>query len=117
MDIIIVAVILVLVFFGLRSTKKHMKGEGECCGGGSGEPAPKKKKLEHVIAEKTVIVDGMTCDHCKNRVERCINDIPGAAGRVNLKKKEAAVSMEREISDEEIRTAIEKAGYTVVEIR
>lgn len=41
----------------------------------------------------------------------------GAAAKVNLKKKQAVVSMEKEISDVEIRGAIEKAGYEVVSIQ
>lgn len=59
----------------------------------------------------------MTCDHCKNRVEKSINDIDGAAAKVNLKKKEAIVSLEKDVSDEQILAAVEKAGYTVVSIR
>lgn len=55
----------------------------------------------------------MSCENCKARVERYINDIEGAVGKVNLKKKELLVSMEREVSDEEIKAAIEKAGYIV----
>lgn len=114
-NVIIIGIIAVLILIGIRSGVKHFKGEGGCCGGGS-TVKTKRKKLKKVIAQKTVIIEGMTCDHCKNRVERCINDIGGAAARVKLSKKEAVVSMEKEISDEQIRTAIEKAGYEVVEI-
>ena len=115
-DIIIVAVIVILVFVGIRSTVKHFKGEGGCCGG-SAPVKKQRKKLKTVSAQKVVIIEGMTCDHCKNRVEKSINEIDGAAAKVKLKKKEAIVSMEKEIGDEIIRTAIEKAGYEVVEIR
>lgn len=116
-DFIIIIIILVLVIAGLQSCKKHFSGQGGCCGGGS-VPTPKqKKKLKNVISKKTLIVEGMTCDHCKNRVEKSINAIDGAAAKVNLKKKEAVVSLETEIADEVIRSAVEKAGYKVVEIR
>lgn len=116
-NIIIIAIIVVLLFFGLRSTRKHMKGQGECCGGGSTAAVVPEKKLEKVIATKTVIVDGMTCDHCKGWVEKAVNAIDGASCKVNLNKREAIVSMEKEISDEVIRAAIKNAGYRVVEIR
>lgn len=46
-----------------------------------------------------------------------MNEIDGAAANVNLKKKQAIVSLERNISDEQIRSVIEKAGYKVVDIR
>ncbi len=112
-NFIIFAIIAVLVLVGVNSMIKHFKGEGGCCGGGSTYVS--KKRLKNVMAKKTFIVEGMTCENCKARVERYINDIDGAVGKVNLKKKELLVSMEREVSDEEIKAAIGKAGYTVVE--
>lgn len=116
-NIIILGIITVLVLIGVRSSIKHFRGEGGCCGGSSTPVKKQRKKLKNVKAKKTVIVGGMTCEHCRNRVEKCINEIDGAAAKVNLNKKEAVVSMEKEISDEIIRAAIEKAGYEVVEIR
>lgn len=115
-DIIIIGIVAVIILVGIIYTVKHFKGESSCCGGGS-TVKTKKKKLKNVIAKKTVIVEGMTCDRCKNRVEEVINDISGAAAIVNLKKKEAIVSLEKDISDEQIKVAIERAGYEVVEIR
>lgn len=32
-DIIIIAIVAVLILIGIRSGKKHFKGEGGCCGG------------------------------------------------------------------------------------
>lgn len=116
-DIIILGVLAVAVVFGIRSGAKHFKGEGGCCGGGSTPVKKQKKKLEHVITKRTVTVEGMVCENCKNRVEKCINEIEGAAAKVNLSKKEAVVSMEKEISDEQILETIKKAGYQVTSIR
>ena len=116
-NLIIIAVVAVLLIIGLRSTKKHLKGQGQCCGGGSSATVVPEKKLDNIIAVKTVIVDGMTCDHCKGWVEKAVNNIEGASCKVNLNKKEAVVSMDREISDDVIRAAIKNAGYIVVEIR
>ena len=113
-DIIILGVLAIAVIFGIRSGAKHFKGEGGCCGGGSSPVKKQRKKLKHVIAKRTVIVEGMVCEHCKNRVEKCINEIEGAAAKVNLSRKEAVISMEKEISEEQIREAIEKAGYQVI---
>lgn len=115
-DIIIIAILAVVMLVGLRSTIKHFKGEGGCCGGGSSVKV-KKKKLKKVIAQKTIIIEGMTCEHCKSRVERFLNEMSGVSATVNLKKKQAVVAMEREISDDEFRTLIEKAGYEVVEVQ
>ena len=115
-NIIIIGILVVILFVAGRSCVKRLKGETSCCGGGPSEKV-KRKKLKNVIATKTFIVKVMMCDSCKNRVERCINNIDGAAARVNLGKKEAVISLAREISDEELKAAIEGVGYEIVEIR
>lgn len=114
-NLIIIVIIVVVLLVGFNSTRKHFKGQGDCCGGGGTYVS--KKKLEKVVAKKTFIVEGMTCENCKARVERTINDMDGLAAKVNLKKKEAVVSMDREVADDVIKAAIEKAGYEVVAIR
>lgn len=116
-DIIIIAVLAVLFAFGIRAIIKHFKHESSCCGGGSQAAKVPEKKLENIIGTKTLRVDGMTCDHCKGWVEKAINEIDGASAKVNLKTKEAVVSMAREISAEELVAAVKKAGYRVVEIK
>ena len=113
-NIIIIAIIVIFVLIGIRSSIKHFKGQGGCCGGSS--TPVKKKKLKNVIAKKTLIIEGMTCENCKNRVERCINDLEGAAAVVNLRQKKAVVSLAANISDDQLRAVVEKAGYRVAEI-
>jgi len=108
---IIIGVILVFLIIGVIYTVKHFKGQGGCCGGGGYKA--KKKKLTKIIYKKTFRVNGMHCEHCKNRVEETVNDIKGVSGKVNLKKGELTVSYAEEVSDDIIKTKIERAGYTV----
>lgn len=115
-NIIIIGIVIIMMLIGVRSTIKHFKGESSCCGGGSSEKVT-KKKLKNVIGKKVVTIDGMTCEHCKNRVERVLNDLDGVSARVNLNKKEAVVSFEKETEDDVLRNVIEKAGYTVTGIK
>lgn len=115
-NIIIIGIVVVLIGIGVYSGRKHFKGQGGCCGGGA--PIPEQnKKLENIVAQKTVVIEGMTCSHCKNWVEKSINGIEGAAAKVNLQKKEAVVSLAGDVSDDQIRAAVQKAGYKVIEIR
>lgn len=116
-DIIIIAVLVILLAVGVRAIIKHFKHESSCCGGGSQATPVPEKKLDTVIATKILRVDGMTCDHCKGWVEKAINEIDGASAKVNLKTKEAVVSLAREVSNEELTAAVKKAGYRVVEIK
>ncbi|MDO4523462.1 MAG: heavy metal-associated domain-containing protein [Eubacteriales bacterium] len=115
---IILAIIAVIAFFGVRSSLKHVKGEGGCCGGGGGSIDEESVRLEHPVVErKTLIIDGMHCDHCKNAVMRQLQRVDGVSARVNLKKKTALVEMDREVPDEELIMAVERAGYSVSDIK
>lgn len=113
---IIISILIIVIFIGLRSSVKHFKGQGGCCGGGS-EVRIKPKKLKHVTAQVTVGIEGMTCEHCRNRVESRLNELDGVSARVDLKKKTAVISMEKEVSEERIRKVIENAGYQVASLK
>jgi len=110
-DGIIIAILVVALFLGIRSTVKHFARKGGCCS--SADYKPKRKKLSKVLYQKTFKVEGMHCEHCKARVEEIVNDIKGTAGSVNLKKGELTVSYEEDVSDELIRGKLEWVGYTL----
>ena len=114
-DIIILLIILIILILAVKGTIKHFKGQGACCGGGNkGLIQIEEKTLKHPkIGEKT---SGMHCKHCAENVTRAINKIDGATAKVNLQKSQAIVSYDHEISDDDIRNAVKKAGYEVVKI-
>ena len=64
---------------------------------------------------KTVIIDGMRCSHCSGRVQQALNSLPGVNAEINLDKKCAVVT--GSVDNEEIKKAVENAGYKVVEIK
>ncbi len=111
-DFIIIGILVIVIGIGVVYTIKNSKNKKGCCG--SSGTYISKKKLKKVIATKTFTVEGMMCENCEARVLRYVNDIEGAVGKVNLKKKELVVSMEREVSDDEIIAAVTKAGYQVI---
>lgn len=108
---VIVIIITILIAVAVRSTARHLKRKGGCCGGG--DYKPRKKKLPNVIYEKRFQVEGMHCERCKNRVEEVVNDMAGVVGKVNLQKGELVVSYAEQVGDKRIASRIEKAGYTV----
>ncbi len=114
--IIILAVLVIIVVFAIRGSRKHFGGEGGCCGGGSSTVEDVKELEGKKLGEKIVRIDGMHCDNCKNRVQRALNRVDGASAKVNLKKKEAVVSYDRPVSDEDLKRAVENEDYTVVSI-
>ena len=116
MENVIILGILLVSLLGAIVTLIRRAGRRGCCGS-SGDYKPRKKKLKNVIDTKVFVVDGMHCEKCAGRVTEAVNDIPGAAGVVNLKKGIVTVSYEREVPDGQIRAAIERVGYTVKEVR
>ncbi|BCN32181.1 heavy metal translocating P-type ATPase [Anaeromicropila herbilytica] len=63
--------------------------------------------------KKVMKINGMHCDHCKANAEKALNAIDGVNAQVNLKKKEAVISFDQEVSDEVLTKAITDAGYEV----
>ena len=120
-NVIIVLILVILLSFAVKSSIRHFKGEGACCGGGSGTvktKKPKKKKLDGpVVAKRTVEISGMHCQNCANSVTRALNGIDGVAARVNLHANRAEVLMDRMVDENELKHAVEEAGYGVVDIK
>lgn len=111
-DIVIIGIVVVLLILAACSGIKHFRGEGGCCGGGTYKA--RKKKLKAVAVKKMYQVNGMSCQHCVNRVMEAVNDIEHASAVVDLKKGRVTVLMEQPVEDAVIIRAIEKGGYTVV---
>lgn len=115
-NIIVVAILAVILVFAVRSSVKHFRGEGGCCGG-SKVPKAKPKKLNGPkVAEKIIHIEGMHCENCKNRIEKTLNQMDGVAAKVDLGKKIARVSLEKHVADEVLKNAIEKQDFKVTGI-
>ena len=108
---IIIGIVIAVVAVGILSAIKHFRGQGGCCGGG--DYRPKRKKLKGIRYQKTFRVEGMHCEHCKRRIEEAVNDLRGAAGRVDLKRGMLTVSYAEEVADEVILQKIERIGYRI----
>lgn len=70
------------------------------------------------MVEKTLIVEGMTCNHCVNTVKRAISSLDGVSFvEVDLGSKKAKVSFDEKILNEDvIKKSIEEWGYKVSSI-
>ncbi len=119
-NIIIIAVLAVIVYNAVKFTVEHIKGTGGgCCSGGESDAEviiPHKELSGKKIGEKHVSIEGMQCNNCVKSVTEAINKLSGASAKVSLENNEAVVSYDREISDKDIKKAIENAGYKVISI-
>lgn len=75
-----------------------------------------KKEKENKQMKKTIIIEGMMCMHCVARVQKALEDIEGVTAHMDLDKKAAYLTLEKEVSDDVLTKAVEDAGYQVVTI-
>lgn len=119
-DVIIILILIVILGFAVKSSIKHFKGEGACCGGGSGQvktKRAKKKKLDGpVIGTRTIKISGMHCQNCVNSVTRALNSLDGVSAKVSLRDNSAEVSFDRSVEEDRLRRAVEDAGFEVLSI-
>lgn len=67
---------------------------------------------------KKLIVEGMSCGHCKAAVEKALKGIDGVENAVvDLNNKTADVTMNKVISDDILSKVVTDAGYDVVEVK
>ena len=115
--IILFIILVVILFFAIKNSIPHFRGEGGCCGGSGKEKLVKPAKLEKVIETKVVEIEGMRCENCHRRVQNALNSIEGVNAKVNGEKKQAIVKLGREIADSELEELINDMGYKVTSVR
>ena len=121
-NIIVIIILMILiggaVAYIIKAKKSGVKCIGCPAGGscpGSGK-MPKKKLAGRVVSRRTMKISGMNCAHCVMDVTKILNQIDGVSAVVSLSKGSARISCDREIGDEILRNAVEKAGYHVASI-
>ena len=66
------------------------------------------------MSTETYTVTGMTCDHCSRSVSSEISAVPGVtAVDVDLATGTVTVTSDQPVSTDEVREAVEEAGYTL----
>lgn len=67
--------------------------------------------------KKQINIEGMSCEHCVKHVKNALTELNGVGEvSVDLKGKKAVVEFTGEVSDADLKLAVEDAGYDVVSI-
>lgn len=80
------------------------------------------KNLKYIILggikmKKKILIEGMSCGHCVNHVKEALSELNGITNvEVNLDTKYATLDASNNVKDEDIKYAINDAGYEVVGI-
>lgn len=76
------------------------------------------KAIESSSMKKVITIEGMSCGHCTNAVEKALRTISGVDNvSVELASKQAVVESQTNIVNEQLEKVVTDAGYQVVEIR
>lgn len=115
--------------YGIRTAyRSFFKGEAACCSAGNcsgceSSCSAKKalddgyrarvEKIEKFPIHRTIDVDGMTCEKCIYKVVRALEKVDGVTiAAASLEKFSAQVGLSKDIPDDILKEAINKAGYT-----
>lgn len=67
--------------------------------------------------KKKILVEGMSCGHCVNHVKEALSELNGVTSvDVDLASKTAILEASIDVNDEDIKFAIDDAGYDAVKI-
>lgn len=67
---------------------------------------------------KEIFIEGMTCNHCKMRVENALSGLEGVtAVTVDLAAKKAVVELSQAVEESVLTEIIDDAGYDVTLIK
>jgi len=67
--------------------------------------------------KKKISIEGMSCNHCVNHVKEALSELNGVTSvDVSLEEKYAILESTADVKDEDIKFAVDDAGYEVVNI-
>jgi Cu+-exporting ATPase len=67
--------------------------------------------------KRKITIDGMHCASCSSNIERSIKKVPGVKEvSISLMTKRAIVESDENVSEEDIKKAIARAGYKIASI-
>ena len=109
-NLIVLAVIVVGMFFGLRRIVASTRGKSCCSDGASG----KKAKKSHYPYSDELLIGGMSCDGCAQNVANALNALNGVWATVTYADRTARVRSKRPIDRGVLEAAVRDAGYYVM---
>ena len=75
----------------------------------------KEKKGKKQEMKKTLVIEGMMCPHCEANVKNALLKISGVnEASASAEKGNAVVTLQKEIDDNLLKTAVEEIGYKVL---
>ena len=119
-NFIVLAVIALGMFFGLRRIAASTRGKSCCSDGASGRKAKKVVVSDtdesHYPYSDELLIGGMSCDGCAQNVENALNAQDGVWATVAFADHTARVRSKHPVDRDTLETAVRSAGYYVVKL-
>ena len=119
-NLIVLAVIVVGMFFGLRRIVASTHGKSCCSDGASGKKAKMGVVTDtdpsHYPYSDELLIGGMSCDGCAQNVENALNALDGVWATVTYADHTARVRSKRPVDRDTLETAVRGAGYYVMKM-
>ncbi len=119
-NIIVLGVIAIGMFFGLRRIAASTHGKSCCSDGAVGKKAKRAVVTDadesHYPYSDELLIGGMSCDGCAQNVANALNALDGVWATVTYADHAARVRSKRPIDREALETAVRGAGYFVMKL-
>ncbi len=64
---------------------------------------------------KTIIIEGMSCEHCEMHTKEELEKIDGViSAEADADQGQAVVEMGKEVAESKLKAAVEEAGYEYI---
>lgn len=117
-NIIVLAVIALGMFFGVRRIAASTRGKSCCSDGASCKKAKKVVVADtdpsHYPYSDELLIGGMSCDGCAQNVANALNALNGVWATVTYADHTARVRSKRPIDRGVLEAAVKDAGYYVM---
>ncbi len=114
-ELILLGVIFLIGIYSVKKYRSNMKHG--CCGSGDLKIKVSDKNASHYPYTSTLVIAGMTCKNCSQRVENYLNEEGDIWATVDLKQNTALVRMKTPHTAEELTKIVQKAGYEVTAVK
>ncbi len=107
---VILAILAVVIFIGIRSTVK--RASSGCCGAGEKvrRIRPSDPDRSHYPFEAEIAVDGMMCGGCETKVSNALNQLNGVYATADHTTGTVKVLLKERTDDAVLRNAVNSIG-------
>lgn len=118
-NILIILIILVLLFLGVRRIYRTIRYGGSCCSNGGAPdkkvPVTDRHKANYPFHYR-LKVEGMVCAGCARKVENAINSDGMLWAKADLEHKEVSVRAKKEMSRDDFMDLLKGTSYTLLDV-